>query len=120
MRIERVVVNSSPLIILFRSGQSDLLPGLFKSIIVPEQVYGEYLQAKPKTRQKNISRTQHGSSGGMCKSASPLRRGILELVSPRSFLLPWRNRAIGLSSMILPRVVAQKSLEFRHWVLERY
>ncbi len=46
MRIERVVVNSSPLIVLFRSGQSDLLPSLFNSVIVPEQVYGEIVAGK--------------------------------------------------------------------------
>ena len=43
MRIEKVVVNSSPLIVLFRSGQADLLPRLFKEIVVPEQVYAEIL-----------------------------------------------------------------------------
>ena len=43
MRIEKVVVNSSPLIVLFRSGQADLLPQLFKEIVVPEQVYAEVL-----------------------------------------------------------------------------
>lgn len=43
MRIEKVVVNSSPLIVLFRSGQADLLPQLFKSIVVPEQVFEEIL-----------------------------------------------------------------------------
>lgn len=41
MRIEKVVVNSSPLIVLFRSGQADLLPQLFKTIVAPEQVYAE-------------------------------------------------------------------------------
>lgn len=43
MRIEKVVVNSSPLIVLFRSGQADLLPQLFREIVVPEQVYAEVL-----------------------------------------------------------------------------
>ena len=43
MRIEKVVLNSSSLIVLFRSGQADLLPRLFKEIVVPEQVYGEIL-----------------------------------------------------------------------------
>ena len=43
MRIEKVVVNSSPLIVLFRSGQADLMPQLFKKIVVPEQVYAEVL-----------------------------------------------------------------------------
>jgi hypothetical protein len=34
MPIERVVVNASPLITLFKSGQADLLPRLFMSILV--------------------------------------------------------------------------------------
>ena len=41
MRIDKVVVNSSPLIVLFRSGQAELLPQMFKTIIVPHQVYKE-------------------------------------------------------------------------------
>jgi len=43
MWIEKVVINSSPLIVLFRSGQADLLPQLFRDIIVPESVYQEVL-----------------------------------------------------------------------------
>lgn len=43
MLIEKVVVNSSPLIVLFRSGFSHLLPNLFSNIIVPEQVYNEVI-----------------------------------------------------------------------------
>jgi predicted nucleic acid-binding protein len=41
MRIETVVVNASPLITLFRSGQADLLPRLFSRIIVPDAVWRE-------------------------------------------------------------------------------
>lgn len=41
MRIEVVVINASPLITLFRSGQADLLPRLFNSIIVPDAVWKE-------------------------------------------------------------------------------
>ncbi|MEZ5577935.1 MAG: DUF3368 domain-containing protein [Candidatus Competibacteraceae bacterium] len=41
MRIETVVVNASPLITLFRSGQAELLPRLFKTIVVPEAVWQE-------------------------------------------------------------------------------
>lgn len=41
MRIEAVVINASPLITLFRSGQADLLPRLFKRIVVPEAVWQE-------------------------------------------------------------------------------
>jgi len=41
MRIDRVVINASPLITLFRSGQADLLPGLLSHIVVPEAVWQE-------------------------------------------------------------------------------
>jgi predicted nucleic acid-binding protein len=41
MRIDAVVINASPLITLFRSGQSGLLPRLFKQIVVPETVWRE-------------------------------------------------------------------------------
>lgn len=41
MRIDAVVINASPLITLFRSGQADLLPRLFTHIVVPEAVWKE-------------------------------------------------------------------------------
>jgi predicted nucleic acid-binding protein len=41
MQIDAVVVNASPLITLFRSGQADLLPRMFKRIVVPEAVWQE-------------------------------------------------------------------------------
>lgn len=41
MRIEAVVINASPLISLFRSGQADLLPRLFSHIVVPTAVWQE-------------------------------------------------------------------------------
>ena len=41
MRIDDVVINASPLIALFRSGQADLLPQLFKRIVVPQAVWQE-------------------------------------------------------------------------------
>lgn len=41
MSIDSVVINASPLITLFRSSQSELLPGLFSRIIVPESVWQE-------------------------------------------------------------------------------
>ena len=40
MRIDKVVVNASPLITLFRSGQAGLLPQLFQKIIVPDPLFG--------------------------------------------------------------------------------
>jgi len=41
MSIDRVIVNASPLICLFKSGLHDLLPGLFQEIFVPEAVLKE-------------------------------------------------------------------------------
>jgi predicted nucleic acid-binding protein len=41
MRIDRVVINASPLITLFRSQQAELLPDLFLDIVVPEAVWIE-------------------------------------------------------------------------------
>ena len=48
MLIDRVVVNASPLICLFKSGLMDLFPALFKDVAVPEAVIKEVM-AKGKT-----------------------------------------------------------------------
>lgn len=39
--INRVIINSSPLIVLFKSQQAELLPQLFSNILVPEAVWNE-------------------------------------------------------------------------------
>lgn len=44
MRTDAVVINASPLIALFRSGQADLLPRLFDRIVVPDAVWKEVVQ----------------------------------------------------------------------------
>ena len=44
MRIDEVVINASPLITLFRSGQAHILPHLFKRIVVPQAVWQEVVQ----------------------------------------------------------------------------
>lgn len=41
MWIDAVVINASPLITLFRSGQESVLPRLFSRIVVPEAVWQE-------------------------------------------------------------------------------
>ena len=41
MWIDEIVINASPLITLFRSGQADLLPRLFRRIVVPQAVWQE-------------------------------------------------------------------------------
>jgi predicted nucleic acid-binding protein len=45
MPLERVVVNASPLIVLFKSGQAELLPQLFGKILVPQAVWDEVTAA---------------------------------------------------------------------------
>ncbi|OUL33528.1 twitching motility protein PilT [Nostoc sp. T09] len=45
MSINRIIINSSPLIVLFKSKQAELLPQLFKEIIVPEGVFTEVTSA---------------------------------------------------------------------------
>ena len=41
MLIKQIIINSSPLIVLFKSQQAQLLPQLFAEILVPEAVWNE-------------------------------------------------------------------------------
>ena len=50
MRIERVVVNASPLICLCKSDLSEILPALFTDIIVPAAVHNEIIAKEDITR----------------------------------------------------------------------
>jgi predicted nucleic acid-binding protein len=43
MPINRVVLNASPLICLSKSGLADLLPALFREVLVPETVFQEVM-----------------------------------------------------------------------------
>lgn len=45
MSINRVIINSSPLIVLFKSKQAELLPQLFAEILVPSGVFEEVTAA---------------------------------------------------------------------------
>lgn len=42
---ERAIVNASPLIVLFKSQQAELLPQLFAEILVPDAVWKEITTA---------------------------------------------------------------------------
>jgi predicted nucleic acid-binding protein len=44
MQIREIVIDASPLITLFRSGQSEILPQLFENIWVPDAVWLEITQ----------------------------------------------------------------------------
>ena len=43
MPISRVIMNASPIICLIKAGITDILPSLFKDIVVPEEVKREIL-----------------------------------------------------------------------------
>lgn len=45
MLINRLIINSSPLIVLFKSQQAELLPQLFTDILVPSPVWDEITAA---------------------------------------------------------------------------
>lgn len=71
MRIDAVVVNSSPLITLFRSGQGDLLPRLFKRILVPEAVWQEV----------TVCGSDDAAARGIVSQSWPIRESVV--ASPR-------------------------------------
>lgn len=66
MRIEAVVINASPLIVLFRSGQADLLPRLFSRIVVPEAVWREVLNEH-----------KDAAARGLVKQSWPIRETVV-------------------------------------------
>jgi predicted nucleic acid-binding protein len=46
MPTDRVVINASPLIVLFKSKQAELLPQLFNEILIPQTVWEEVTATK--------------------------------------------------------------------------
>jgi predicted nucleic acid-binding protein len=71
MRIESVVVNASPLISLFRSGQGDILPRLFSRIVIPDAVWKEVV----------LDTHDDAAARGLYLQTWPLRENVA--VSPR-------------------------------------
>ncbi|MEA5421432.1 DUF3368 domain-containing protein [Spirulina sp. CCNP1310] len=57
MFVDRIIINASPLIVLFNSEQEDLLPQLFSEIIVPEAVIEEVTQSKNDRASQQICET---------------------------------------------------------------
>jgi predicted nucleic acid-binding protein len=50
MPVEKVVINASPLILLFNSDLAFILPGLFNEIVVPEAVWQEVIDTPTKDK----------------------------------------------------------------------
>ena len=80
MSISRVIINSSPLIVLFKSQQAELLPQLFAEILVPEGVFVEVTMA--------------GENDAAAK-----RRGLISSISPGIQAL--RDAGLWLSEFIV-------------------
>ncbi len=70
MSNDAVVINASPLITLFRSGQADLLPRLFKRINVPEAVWSEV-----------VNERRDAAARGLLSQTWPSREKVM--ISPR-------------------------------------
>jgi predicted nucleic acid-binding protein len=71
MPIDRVVVNASPLIVLFRSGQAELLGQLWNEVLVPGAVWTEVLAGGP----------QDAASKGL-PAASWAKRVEISVIAP--------------------------------------
>ena len=71
MRIERVVVDASPLIVLFKSGLAELLPQLFSEVIVPASVRREVMSRARKTMQARALPRRPGPSLWKTRSFLP-------------------------------------------------
>lgn len=72
MPISQVAINASPLIVLFKSSQSDLLPKLFETIIIPQAVYNEITAIK-----SDIAATQLPTVTWYSQTAVPLDPAIV-------------------------------------------
>lgn len=52
MRIEKVVINASPFILLCKSESAELLPQLFSEILMPERVSQEIIEGNDLAAEK--------------------------------------------------------------------
>jgi predicted nucleic acid-binding protein len=52
MPIEKIVLNASPIIILYKAQMENILPQLFNDIIIPKSVFDEITKARIKDRAK--------------------------------------------------------------------
>jgi predicted nucleic acid-binding protein len=57
MSVQTVVINASPLIVLFKSQQADLLPQLFTDIRLPQAVYAEIVVATADRAAQQVPQT---------------------------------------------------------------
>jgi predicted nucleic acid-binding protein len=94
VRIEKVVANASPLIILFKSGLANLLPELFNEISVPNGVCEEIIVGGPSD-----------SAATALSETAWIHRVEINAVAPE--ILIW-NLGVG-ESEVLSLALADKS-----------
>ena len=99
MWIDAVVIDASPLITLFRSGQADLLPRLFNQIIVPEAVW-----------QEVVDERHDAAALGLTRQAWPIREKVP--ISPRA--------ALQRLSLGFQKIDMHKSSIFQRHMLVKY
>jgi predicted nucleic acid-binding protein len=97
MPINQVVINASPLIVLYKSGQVDLLPQLFESIIVPQAVYDEITAIK-----SDVAATQLPSATWYRQTAVQLNQTIVawDLGAGESAVLSFALANPGYRAMV--------------------
>lgn len=62
MSIDRVVINASPLIVLFKSGQAELLPKLFNEVLIPQAVWEEVTASKNDIASQQLPKVSWATS----------------------------------------------------------
>ena len=72
MRIEAVVINASPLITLFRSGQADILPRISSALWCRKRCGGKLCQMRGRT----LLRANCASNRGRCLRMSIVHHGL--------------------------------------------
>lgn len=89
MRVERVVINASPLITLFRAGLHPLLPELFPDLVVPDAVWAEVVNRTHADPAALACRRQPGRKSWQPLSARMSLNGVLAPGKQPFSLTPW-------------------------------
>ena len=87
MPIDKIVINASPLILLFKSNLESILPQLFTEIIVPEAVWDEVLRGGGIASQKLQSYESNWITRGSIKISDEVL--IWNLGDGESEVLSW-------------------------------
>jgi len=110
MLIKRVVINASPLIVLFKSQQADLLPQLFSEILVPAGVWDE------------VTATQNDIASQQLPAVSWVQRVEIGAIAPEVFawdlgkgeseVLSWAKKNTNYAAIIDDRAARRCAKSF--------